>query len=46
MAQLGLITSVLEEELKRELRQQGIVVWLDKDAHYNAYVDELVDRYH
>lgn len=45
MAQISLITNVLEEEVKRELRQRGIVVWLDKDGIYIPYVDQLVDRY-
>jgi hypothetical protein len=44
MVQLGPIISVLEEEVKQELRK-GIVIWLDKDAHYKGYVDELVKRY-
>ena len=39
------IATTLEEELKHELRQHGIVVWLDKDAAYNSYVDRLVERY-
>lgn len=45
MSQLGLISSVLEEEIKEKLRKYGIVVWLDKDNHYSAYVDELVERH-
>ncbi len=45
MVQLGPIISVLEEDVKQELRQKGIVIWLDKDAHYKGYVDELVKRY-
>lgn len=45
MAEPGLITHVLEEEVKRELRQRGIVVWLDKDGVYTPYVDQLSDRY-
>jgi hypothetical protein len=45
MSELGIITSILEMEVKKELRQQGIVVWLDKDAYYNEYVDNLCDRY-
>jgi hypothetical protein len=28
-----------------ELRQHGIVVWSNKDAAYNSYVDRLVERY-
>ncbi|WP_292822740.1 BREX-6 system phosphatase PglZ [Nostoc sp. JL33] len=45
MSQLSPITAVLEAELKRELRQRGIVIWLDKDGYYNSYVDELITRY-
>jgi hypothetical protein len=45
MSQLRIITTFLEEEVKRELRQHGIVVWLDKDGHYSAYVDQLVERH-
>ncbi|MFM7425262.1 MAG: BREX-6 system phosphatase PglZ [Elainella sp.] len=45
MPNLTLITNVLEEAVKRELRQRGIVIWLDKDGHYTAYVDQLADRY-
>jgi hypothetical protein len=43
---LGPITTALEEELKQELRQHGISVWLDKDAAYNAYINHLIERYH
>lgn len=45
MAEPDLITHVLEQEVKRELRQRGIVVWLDKDGVYTPYVDRLSDRY-
>lgn len=45
MSQSSLITSVLEEEIKEKLRKYGIVVWLDKDKHYSAYVDNLIERY-
>ncbi|MEA5621516.1 BREX-6 system phosphatase PglZ [Nostoc sp. UHCC 0251] len=45
MSHLNPITAVLEAELKRELRQRGIVIWLDKDGYYNSYVDELIARY-
>ena len=45
MSQLGPITVVLEEEVMRELRQRGIVVWLDKDGSYTPYVDALAERY-
>ncbi|MEY2830811.1 MAG: hypothetical protein RLZZ574_69, partial [Cyanobacteriota bacterium] len=45
MSELGLITKTLEAEVTEQLRQKGIVVWLDKDAHYTAYVDRLIERY-
>lgn len=45
MPQLGPITQTLEEEIKRDLRQQGLIIWLDKDAHYSDYVDELITRH-
>lgn len=45
MSELGLITSVLEMEVKTKLRQHGIVIWLDKDGYYNEYVDNLCDRH-
>ncbi|MBD2510110.1 BREX-6 system phosphatase PglZ [Nostoc muscorum FACHB-395] len=42
---MSIITSYLEDEIKQKLREQGIVIWLDKDAHYNSYVDELITRH-
>ncbi|MFM2310979.1 MAG: hypothetical protein RLZZ04_255 [Cyanobacteriota bacterium] len=45
MSNLGLITKTLEAEVTEQLRQKGIVIWLDKDAHYTAYVDRLIERY-
>jgi PglZ domain len=45
MNQPSIIASVLEAEVKRELRQRGIVVWLDKDGYYNTYIDELIERH-
>jgi PglZ domain len=45
MLELHPITSILEEEIKRKLRQRGIVIWLDKDGHYTPYVDQLIDRH-
>ena len=43
---MSLIATYLEEELKRKLRQRGIVVWLDKDNHYSNFVDNLIHRHH
>jgi hypothetical protein len=45
MVPLGTITASLEDDLKQRVRQHGIVIWLDKDAHYTGYVDQLVQRY-
>ncbi|RJP85374.1 MAG: BREX-6 system phosphatase PglZ [Desulfobacteraceae bacterium] len=45
MSKIGPITALLEEDVKRELRQRGIVVWLDKHAVYSEYVDSLAERY-
>lgn len=42
---MSIITTYLEDEIKQKLREQGIVIWLDKDAHYNNYVDELITRH-
>ena len=42
---MSLIATYLEAEIKRELRQCGIVVWLDKNNHYGSFVDGLVDRH-
>ncbi len=39
------ITTALETELERELRDHGIVVWLDRDEHYTPYVDALAERH-
>lgn len=37
----GPVSQVIEKEILGELRRQGIVVWLDKDAHYSRLVDDL-----
>lgn len=42
---LGPITTTLEAEISRELRQQHLVIWLDKDSHYTTYVDKLAQRH-
>jgi hypothetical protein len=44
MPEPGLCSAALEEELLGELRRHGIVVWLDKDAAYSAFVDALQRR--
>lgn len=40
----GHVSSTLEQEVLGELRRQGIVVWLDKDALYSRFVDDLAVR--
>ena len=45
MTDPGPITAALEAEVERELRDHGIVVWLDRDAHYTPFVDVLAERY-
>lgn len=41
----GHVSATLEQEVLGELRRQGIVVWLDKDASYTRFVDGLVERH-
>jgi hypothetical protein len=41
----GLVSSAIEKEVLGELRRQGIVVWLDKDASYTRFVDDLAARH-
>lgn len=38
------VSRALEHEVLNELRRQGIVVWLDKDASYTTFVDALALR--
>ncbi len=45
MTDPGPITTALDDELQHELRDRGIVVWLDRDGHYSAYVDALAERH-
>jgi len=42
----GPISSALEQEVLREVRRRGIVVWLDKDGAYTPFVDDLIRRHH
>ncbi len=41
----GSISAALEDEVLREVRRRGIVVWLDKDAVYTPFVDGLAKRH-
>ena len=45
MTESGKISKYLEEDIATTLRQRGIVVWLDKDAHYNDFVDQLKEMF-
>jgi len=38
------VSNLLEHEIRTELRQKGVVMWLDKHAHYTALVDDLVAK--
>lgn len=40
----GAVSAAVEQEVLGEVRRQGIVIWLDKDATYNALVDDLIAR--
>ncbi len=44
MTEPGAVSKVLEREVLGELRRHGIVVWLDKDASYTRFVDNLAAR--
>jgi len=37
----GVVSTALAHEIQGELRRQGIVVWLDRDASYAEFVDGL-----
>lgn len=39
---LGPVSATLESDLRTAARKHGVVVWLDLDAHYNAFVDRLI----
>ncbi len=39
------ITSLLDDEITREIRRKRIVVWLDKRGDYTEYVDSLEKRF-
>ncbi len=44
-AERGPVSAVIEQEVLGELRRQGIVIWLDKDAHYTRLVDDLASKH-
>jgi hypothetical protein len=42
---LGPASALLEQELAQEVRRQGIVVWLDRDAGFTGFVEGLAARH-
>lgn len=40
----GPVSAAIEQEVLGEVRRQGIVIWLDKDATYTRLVDDLVAK--
>ena len=38
----GPVSAALEADLRTSVRRNGIVVWLDLDNHYSAFVDRLL----
>ncbi|MCA9517084.1 MAG: BREX-6 system phosphatase PglZ [Myxococcales bacterium] len=40
----GPVSAALEADLRANVRRQGVVVWLDLDAHYSGFVDALMAR--
>ena len=42
MTELGPVSVLLETELRAKTRRHGIVIWLDPDAHYSRFVDQLI----
>lgn len=43
MAELGPVSEALAKEVADEVRRQGIVIWLDKDAAFTDFVDALAE---
>ena len=39
----GPLERALLEDVEDALRQHGVVVWLDKDGHYTAFVDRMAE---
>lgn len=44
MVSLPPVSAVLDTELRRIIKERGIVVWLDADGSYNGFVDALQRR--
>jgi hypothetical protein len=45
MTEPGAVSKALEQDVLGELRRHGIVLWLDKDESYTAFVDQLAARH-
>jgi hypothetical protein len=41
----GPVSAAIEQEVLGEVRRQGIVIWLDKDATYSRLVDDLASKH-
>ncbi len=41
-SELGPVSATLEADLRNWVRRHGIVLWLDLDNHYSAFVDRLI----
>ena len=41
----GVVSAYIEAEVTKRVASQGIVVWLDKDGQYSAFVDGLIKRH-
>jgi hypothetical protein len=41
MSTLSPVSAALEAELRKQVQQNGIVIWLDRDGHYSQLVAEL-----
>jgi len=38
------VSETLEKLVREEVRQKGIVLWLDLDNHYSVFVDKPISR--
>lgn len=39
------VSAALEQDVLSFTRRHGVTLWLDKDAHYTAFVDSLAERH-
>jgi len=40
----GPVSTALWQEVSSEVRRQGLIIWLDKDASYSHFVDQLAEK--